>query len=143
MASKSTKPAKTSDSDRSTPKASTPPATAATAPPVPPQGSAAGPADAPAGAPVPVSGEAPTNVGASSAGSSAATSASPGATATSPAPQPVDDHELQLLAEGRHGNPHAVFGAHPHEGAVTVRVLKPLAESVTVLYAEGSETLRA
>ncbi len=40
---------------------------------------------------------------------------------------------LSLLAEGRHGDPHSVLGAHPHEDGVTVRVLKPLADAVTVL----------
>jgi 1,4-alpha-glucan branching enzyme len=33
-------------------------------------------------------------------------------------------------------DPHAVLGAHPHDGGVTVRTLKPLASSVTVLYGE-------
>ena len=37
------------------------------------------------------------------------------------------------------GIPHAVLGPHPHEGAVTVRVLKPLASEVVVLH-DGQRT---
>lgn len=43
---------------------------------------------------------------------------------------------LALLVEGRHGDPHSVLGAHPHAGGVTVRVLKPLAEQVTVTFGD-------
>ncbi|CAA9354845.1 MAG: 1,4-alpha-glucan (glycogen) branching enzyme, GH-13-type [uncultured Nocardioidaceae bacterium] len=89
-----------------------------------------GPADAP-GTPAPAT-----------APAAAAAPAAP-TPAAAPDPRPVAAHELQLVAEGRHGNPHAVFGAHPHGAAVTVRAHKPLAESVTVLYADGAETLRA
>jgi 1,4-alpha-glucan branching enzyme len=58
---------------------------------------------------------------------------------TDPAPRPVDRHELDLLVNGEHGNPHSVLGAHAHDGAVTVRVLKPLASSVTVRHG-GTDT---
>ena len=145
---KSTKPGKTSTSgasgpstgDAATPAASpaaTPAATpaaspaASTAPPVPAQTSAEAPREAPPQAPA----EAPTRVG--------ATSAATTTTKTAPTVRPVSDLELQLITEGRHGNPHAVLGAHPHEGAVTIRAFKPLAASVTALYADGAETLRA
>ena len=47
---------------------------------------------------------------------------------------PVSREELDLLVRGEHGHPHAVLGPHPHEGAVTVRVLKPLASSVVVVH---------
>ena len=47
---------------------------------------------------------------------------------------PVPTHELESLVEGRHAAPHAVLGAHPHAGGVTVRALKPLADSVVVRY---------
>jgi 1,4-alpha-glucan branching enzyme len=46
---------------------------------------------------------------------------------------PVSDLDLELLAGGRHGDPHSVLGAHPHGGGVTVRTLKPLASTVTAL----------
>ena len=46
--------------------------------------------------------------------------------------KPVDRSELDLLVDGRHGQPHAILGAHPHDGAVTIRVLKPLASTVAV-----------
>ncbi len=54
-------------------------------------------------------------------------------------PRPVDTAELDLLVGGGHGHPHAVLGAHVHAGAVTVRVFKPLAATVTVLH-DGTET---
>jgi len=50
------------------------------------------------------------------------------------APRPVPTEELDVLVRGEHGHPHAVLGPHPHDGGVTVRVLKPLAASVTVTY---------
>ena len=53
--------------------------------------------------------------------------------ASSPTPAPVPTHTLDLLVDGRHGDPHSILGAHPHQGSVTVRVLKPLAEKVVVL----------
>src|SRR4051794_22136597 len=46
-------------------------------------------------------------------------------------PVPADD--LARLAEGRLPDPHAVLGAHPHDGCVTVRTLKPMAASVAVV----------
>ena len=52
---------------------------------------------------------------------------------TGPAVKPVDRHELDLIVEGRHGGPHGILGAHPHDGGVTIRVLKPLASSVVVV----------
>jgi 1,4-alpha-glucan branching enzyme len=54
-------------------------------------------------------------------------------TSRTPAVRPVDTAVLDLVAQGRHGNPHDVLGAHPHDGAVTVRALRPLAESVVVV----------
>jgi len=61
------------------------------------------------------------------------TPGTPGTPAT-PGPLPVDVAELDQVVAGEHGHPHAVLGPHPHEGAVTVRVLKPLASSVEVAY---------
>jgi 1,4-alpha-glucan branching enzyme len=52
--------------------------------------------------------------------------------------RPVPADELALIAEGRHGDPHSVLGAHPHAGGVTVRTLKPLASSVVVVYGDRS-----
>ena len=58
-----------------------------------------------------------------------------------PAVQPVDETELSQVVHGLHGNPHGVLGPHPHDGAVTVRVLKPLATSVEVRWDGGSAAL--
>ncbi len=56
-----------------------------------------------------------------------------------PAPKPVDPGTLEQLVNGSFADPHSVLGAHPHDGAVTIRVLRPWASSVTVL-ADGSRT---
>ena len=42
--------------------------------------------------------------------------------------------ELDRLVGGAHHDPHAVLGAHPGPGGVTVRTLRPEAERVVVLY---------
>ena len=47
---------------------------------------------------------------------------------------PVDTDQLAAIAAGTHGDPHAVLGPHPHDGGVTVRVLRPLASEVIVTY---------
>ncbi|WP_423918050.1 1,4-alpha-glucan branching protein GlgB [Frigoribacterium sp. 2-23] len=44
----------------------------------------------------------------------------------------VDDAEAAAAAEGRHGHPHAFLGEHTRDGVTVVRVVRPLAESVTV-----------
>jgi len=46
---------------------------------------------------------------------------------------PVDTAVLHQLANGRYGDPHGILGAHPYDGAVTVRTFRPLAESVVVV----------
>ncbi len=48
--------------------------------------------------------------------------------------RPLETSTLDLLVHGRHGDPHSVLGAHPHGGATTVRVFRPLAESVAVVH---------
>jgi 1,4-alpha-glucan branching enzyme len=47
---------------------------------------------------------------------------------------PLDRRVLDQIVAGEHGDPHSVLGAHEHDGAVTVRVLRPLADSVTVVH---------
>ena len=47
---------------------------------------------------------------------------------------PLDKAVLGQIIAGEHGDPHAVLGAHQHAGKVTVRVLRPLAESVAVVH---------
>jgi 1,4-alpha-glucan branching enzyme len=54
--------------------------------------------------------------------------------------RPLDKETLDLVVNGRHGAPHAVLGAHPHGARVTVRVFRPLADSVVVRY--GDRTAR-
>jgi 1,4-alpha-glucan branching enzyme len=49
------------------------------------------------------------------------------------APFPVTPADLDRLVDGAHGAPHDILGPHQHDGAVTVRTLRPLAESVTVV----------
>ncbi|HYF73942.1 MAG TPA: 1,4-alpha-glucan branching protein GlgB, partial [Nocardioides sp.] len=69
----------------------------------------------------------------------AAPAASP-APAVTPAVQPASTAELHQVAHGEHGNPHGVLGPHPHDGGVTVRVLRPLASKVVVRWHDGSGT---
>ncbi|WP_256839545.1 1,4-alpha-glucan branching protein GlgB [Ornithinimicrobium faecis] len=51
--------------------------------------------------------------------------------------KPLAEREVELLLRGLHRDPHSLLGAHPHDGGITIRTLRPLAESVTVLLAEG------
>ncbi|HEX5512348.1 MAG TPA: 1,4-alpha-glucan branching protein GlgB [Actinomycetales bacterium] len=48
--------------------------------------------------------------------------------------------DLHRVAAGAHALPHDVLGPHRHDGAVTVRTLRPLAESVRAIAADGSTT---
>ena len=41
--------------------------------------------------------------------------------------------DLDRLVDGWHPNPHEILGPHLFKGEVTVRVLRPMAESVTVV----------
>ena len=52
--------------------------------------------------------------------------------------RPVAREELRRLVDGAHHDPHSILGAHPHDGAVTVRVLRPEARAVTLVLAGGS-----
>ncbi|MCW2764150.1 MAG: 1,4-alpha-glucan branching enzyme [Nocardioides sp.] len=52
--------------------------------------------------------------------------------------KPISRAELDQIVRGEHGHPHAVLGPHPHDGGVTVRVLKPLASSVVVRYNDSA-----
>ncbi|HEY3951746.1 MAG TPA: 1,4-alpha-glucan branching protein GlgB [Streptosporangiaceae bacterium] len=49
----------------------------------------------------------------------------------------ISTGELDRVLAGTHHDPHAVLGAHPGPDGITVRTLKPLATSVTVLLADG------
>ena len=44
---------------------------------------------------------------------------------------PLDTAVLDQVVNGRHGHPHSVLGPHVYDGAVTVRVFRPLAETVS------------
>ncbi|MFN8126739.1 MAG: 1,4-alpha-glucan branching protein GlgB [Candidatus Nanopelagicales bacterium] len=50
-----------------------------------------------------------------------------------PEPLPVPTDELELLVDGAHGDPHQILGPHAHDGGTTIRALRPLAKSVTVV----------
>ena len=49
-----------------------------------------------------------------------------------PTPLPVDTVSLDALVGGDFADPHSVLGPHVHDGAVTVRTLRPMADSVVV-----------
>lgn len=55
-----------------------------------------------------------------------------------PSPAPVSTDDIDLLVDGVSTNPHAILGAHPHDEAVTIRVLRPMAKAVTVRSGEDS-----
>ncbi|GAB2682253.1 1,4-alpha-glucan branching protein GlgB [Thalassiella azotivora] len=63
----------------------------------------------------------------------------PGATRSpgAPAARPVDHGTLAAVAHGAHALPHDVLGAHRHDGGVTVRSLRPFAESVVAVTQDG------
>ncbi len=46
--------------------------------------------------------------------------------------------EIDTLLAGHHHDPHALLGAHLGPGGVTIRALRPLAETVTVVLADGT-----
>ncbi len=48
-------------------------------------------------------------------------------------PKPVPASELVQLVAGTHHSPHDVLGPHPFEGAVTIRTMRPMAKTVTVI----------
>ncbi|NCT90676.1 1,4-alpha-glucan branching protein GlgB [Cellulomonas sp. APG4] len=58
-----------------------------------------------------------------------------------PEPRPVPVEELDAIASGTHQDPHRVLGAHldtrPEGDVVTFRVLRPLADAVVVVTADG------
>ena len=49
----------------------------------------------------------------------------------------VSDGELDRLLAGTHHDPHALLGAHPGPDGITVRALRPMAASVSVLLPDG------
>ncbi len=57
-------------------------------------------------------------------------------------PSPVSELDLGRIVDGSHHQPHGILGPHAHDGSVTVRVLRPLADSVTLVTADGRVPLR-
>ncbi|MFX0538031.1 1,4-alpha-glucan branching protein GlgB [Ornithinimicrobium sp. Y1847] len=58
-----------------------------------------------------------------------------------PAPhtRPLDLEEATDVVHGLHRNPHTILGAHAHQGHITIRTVRPDADAVTVLLADGRE----
>ena len=54
-----------------------------------------------------------------------------------PTRKPTDRHVLERVASGSFHDPHSVLGAHIHQGALTVRSLRPFAASVAVVLPDG------
>jgi 1,4-alpha-glucan branching enzyme len=52
---------------------------------------------------------------------------------------PVGQDEMARLGGGAHYNPHSILGAHPHDGGVTIRTMRPMAEKVVAVLPDGSE----
>src|ERR1700749_4145902 len=45
--------------------------------------------------------------------------------------------EIDRVAAGQHHDPHSVLGAHPGPDGITVRALRPMAKSVTLVLDDG------
>ena len=58
-------------------------------------------------------------------------------TTPSPVPHEVSVLDLDRLVDGWHHDPHSILGPHLHGPVVTIRVLRPGAESVTVVTPAG------
>ena len=52
-------------------------------------------------------------------------------------PYPVDSATLSAVANATHQSPHSVLGGHIHDGAVTIRTVRHLADSVTIVTKTG------
>jgi 1,4-alpha-glucan branching enzyme len=50
----------------------------------------------------------------------------------------VSHAEIDRLLAGHHYDPHAILGGHPGPDGVTIRALRPLAETVTLVLPGGS-----
>ncbi|MGH3404882.1 MAG: 1,4-alpha-glucan branching protein GlgB, partial [Streptosporangiaceae bacterium] len=50
---------------------------------------------------------------------------------------PVSRETIDAIVAGVHHDPHAVLGAHPGAGGLTIRALRPLARSVAVVLPDG------
>ena len=51
---------------------------------------------------------------------------------------PQRSPELAAIAGGTHVDPHRVLGAHLRDGGVVVRVLRPMADRVSVVTADST-----
>ena len=62
------------------------------------------------------------------------------------APVPVNQSDLSAVSNATFYNPHEVLGGHlgsgDHAGTVTIRVLRPLAKSVTIYTQKGTAEAR-
>jgi 1,4-alpha-glucan branching enzyme len=77
---------------------------------------------------------APTGIPPTTQAPPAASTGQPSPQATpAPQPRPLEADDVSRLVRGQHNDPHSVLGAHPHDGGVTVRAMRPLAGSVVVV----------
>ena len=51
---------------------------------------------------------------------------------------PASREDLERIVDGAHHDPHSILGAHLHDGATTIRVLRPHARSVSVVLPDGT-----
>jgi 1,4-alpha-glucan branching enzyme len=58
---------------------------------------------------------------------------------TAPVPLAVAVDDLNRLVAGHHESPHDILGPHPHGGGITIRALRPLAKSITIV--SGSDAV--
>jgi len=62
--------------------------------------------------------------------------------AKQPTPEPVDTAEMDRVIDGAHHDPHSILGPHLADGVVTIRVLRPMAESVAVVVGDRATTMQ-
>ncbi len=58
-------------------------------------------------------------------------------TSPGPAPREVSVLDLDRLVDGWHHDPHSILGPHSEADVVTIRVLRPGAEAVTLVTPDG------
>jgi 1,4-alpha-glucan branching enzyme len=56
-------------------------------------------------------------------------------------PDQISHAEIDALVAGTHHDPHAILGGHPGADSVTIRALRPLAETVVVVLPDNSRVL--
>jgi 1,4-alpha-glucan branching enzyme len=63
--------------------------------------------------------------------------APPAPTPPAPTPAEVSPGEIERVVAGQHHDPHSILGSHPGPGGTTIRALRPMATTVTLVLEDG------